>query len=64
MTKHIVVILKRVQKQLDKFSDIIAYPIFDAIKNLQNNPRLMGYKKLKGSDGYLMRVGESPIIYE
>ena len=42
MTKHIVVILKRVQKQLDKFSDIIADPIFDAVTDLKNNPLPMG----------------------
>lgn len=64
MAKYIVVLSKRAQKQLDNFSDLIAQPIFDAINDLENNPRPIGYKKLKGRDGYRIRVGNYRIIYE
>ena len=64
MPKYTVVLSTKAQKQLDKFSDNIAQPIFNAISDLQNDPRPTGYKKLKGRDGYRIRVGNYRIIYE
>lgn len=64
MSKYTIVLSKKAQKQLDKFSDNIVQPIFDAINDLQNDPRPIGYKKLKGRDGYRIRVGNYRIIYE
>ena len=52
------------EKQLDKLSDHIAAPIIVAITNLEENPRPIGYKKLKGRDGCRIRVGNYRIIYE
>lgn len=51
MPKYLIVLSKKAQKQLDKFSDIVAQPIFDALNNLQNNLLPVGYKKLKGRNG-------------
>ena len=55
---------KQTQKTLDKFSDIIAETIFNAIAALAQNPRPKGVKKLKGRDGYRIRVGNYRIIYD
>ncbi len=64
MAKHLIIISKKAQKVLDKFSDHIAEPILEAISNLEDNPTPIGYKKLKGRDGYRIRVGNYRIIYE
>jgi len=64
MAKYIVVLSKIAQKQLDKLSDKIAEPIFDALAGLEKDPRPQGYKKLKGRDGYRIRVGNYRIIYD
>ena len=52
------------QKQLDKLSDNIAEPILEAIGDLEINPRPQGYKKLKGRNGFRVRVGNYRIIYD
>ncbi len=64
MANYIIALSKKAQKQLDKLSDNIAKPIFEAITSLQENPRPQGYKKLKGKLGYRIRVGNYRIIYE
>lgn len=37
MSKYTVVLSKKAQKQLDKLSDNVAQPIFEAILNLEDN---------------------------
>lgn len=54
----------KVQKQLDKLSDTIAEPILEAISNLEENPRPAGNKKLRGRDGYRIRIGNYRVIYD
>ena len=49
---------------MDKLSDNITWPIIEAISGLEQNPRPVGYKKLKGRDGYRIRVANYRIIYE
>ena len=63
MPNYTVVLSKNAQKQLDKLSDAIAEPILKAIAHLEKNPRPQGYKKLKGREGYRIRVGNYRIIY-
>lgn len=64
MPKYTVVLSKKAQKQLDKLSDNIATPIFEAIAGLEENPRPHGCKKLKGRDGYRIRAGNYRVIYD
>lgn len=64
MPKYTAVLSKLAEKQLNKLSDHIAEPIIVAITNLEENPRPIGYKKLKGRDGCRIRVGNYRIIYE
>jgi mRNA interferase RelE/StbE len=64
MPDYVIVLSKKAQKQLDKLSDNIADPILEAIANLEENPRPQGCKKLKGRDGFRIRVGNYRIIYD
>jgi len=64
MAKYTVVLSKKAQKQLDKFPDSVAYPILKAIGDLGGNPRPQGYKKLKGREGYRIRIGNYRVIYD
>ncbi len=64
MPNYTAVLSKKAQKQLDKLPDNIAEPILDAIAGLEENPRPVGYKKLKGRDGYRIRTGNYRIIYD
>ena len=63
MSKYTIVLSRNAQKQLDKLSNQIAKPIINAISELKDNPRPKGFKKLKGRDGYRIRVGNYRIIY-
>jgi mRNA interferase RelE/StbE len=59
-----VVIEKQAQKQLAKISPLDYTKIVAALKDLANDPRPHGYKKLKGRPGYRIRVGDYRIIYQ
>jgi mRNA interferase RelE/StbE len=63
MPKYTVSLTKRAEKQLDKLSENVATPILRAIGALADNPRPHGYKKLKGRDGYRIRIGNYRVIY-
>ena len=51
-------------KQLEKINEPHYSKIKGAITGLTENPRPQGYKKLKGQQGYRIRVGDYRIIYE
>ncbi len=55
MANYIIVLTKKAQKQLDRLSDVVAFPILEAIIDLESNPRPHGYKKLKGINGYRIK---------
>ena len=59
-----VSIEKSVQKTLEKINDPFYSSIKNAILKLAANPRPEGYKKLKGREGYRIRVADYRIIYE
>lgn len=64
MVKYTLAISKTAQKQLNKFTDKIAEPIIQVIQELSENPRPIGYKKLKGRDGYRIRKGNYRVSYD
>lgn len=64
MAEYKVTLSKKAVKSLDKLSNAIAEPIFEAIGNLANNPRPNGCKKLKGREGYRIRVGNYRVLYD
>jgi mRNA interferase RelE/StbE len=55
---------KRAIKALVKINEPYYSNIKEALYNLANNPRPLGYKKLKGRDGYRIRVADYRIIYD
>ncbi len=55
---------KTVEKVLLKINEPYFSKIKSAILSLSNNPRPNGYKKLKGRDGYRIRVADYRIIYD
>ncbi len=55
---------RKVQKILSKIPDPYYSKIKTAILDLGNDPRPKGCKKLKGRDGYRVRVADYRIIYE
>jgi mRNA interferase RelE/StbE len=62
--KYNVIITKAVQKQPQKLPNKIAEHLESDMLELENNPRPYGYKKLKGRDGYRIRLGNYRIIYQ
>jgi len=49
---------------LEKINEPYYSKIKTAILNLAKNPRPAGYKKLKGRDGFRIRVADYRIIYD
>ena len=64
MPYYIIVLSKKAKKQLDKLPNKIVESIFFAISSLEKNPRPIGCKKLKGRDGYRIRIGNYRVIYD
>jgi mRNA interferase RelE/StbE len=55
---------KHALKELAKINEPFYSHIKQAIYSLADNPCPQGYKKLKGRDGYRIRVGNYRIIYD
>jgi mRNA interferase RelE/StbE len=64
MPDYKIVITKTAQKQLNELPYSAAEKLITTIKELAQNPRPSGYKKLKGRDGYRLRKGNYRILYE
>ena len=54
---------RQASKELEKINEPFYSSIKQAIIGLSENPRPNGYKKLKGRDGYRIRVGNYRVIY-
>ena len=59
-----ITIKKKALKVLEKISEPDYSKVKITIYALANNPRPIGYEKLKGRDGYRVRQGNYRIIYE
>lgn len=59
-----VTLRKHAIKALQHINEPYYSQIKAAIYNLANNPRPQGYKKLKGRDGFRIRVADYRIIYD
>jgi mRNA interferase RelE/StbE len=64
MPKYTVLIKKSVQKLLRKMTDELADKLENKMLTLEDNPRPIGYKKLKGRNAFRIREGDYRIIYE
>lgn len=61
---YTVNILRSAQKQLAKIERQEQLLIIAAIRNLANNPRPVGCKKLSGRPAWRLRIGAYRVIYE
>ncbi len=59
-----MVISKRARKDIAALSEQKKERVKKAVYALAENPRPHGVKKLQGSDGYRIRVGDYRVIYE
>ena len=59
-----VTLRKRAVKALEKINEPYYTALKQAIYSLAHNPRPQGYKKLKGRDGYRIKVADYRIIYD
>jgi len=59
-----ITLRKRAVKALEKIDEPYYSNIKRAIYSLADNPRPQGCKKLKGRDGYRIRVAHYRIIYD
>ena len=57
-------ILRHAQKELSKIPNDIYERIKEAIIDLSENPHPSGSQKLRGRDGWRIRIGDYRIIYE
>jgi mRNA interferase RelE/StbE len=62
ISKFRIKLKKRPIKALEKISEPYYSNIKEALFGLAENPRPIGYIKLKGRDGYRIRVGDYRII--
>jgi mRNA interferase RelE/StbE len=58
-----VVLTRAAQKQLDDLPDDIAARITARLENLAADPRPADVKKLKGREGWRIRVGDYRVLY-
>ena len=61
---YTVNILRSAQKQLAKINREDQRRIISAIRDLANDPRPVGSKKLSGRDAWRIRIGDYRVIYE
>lgn len=64
MAKYTVVITKTVQRQLKRLPGNIADKLEQKMIQLEDEPRPLECKKLKGRDAYRIRMGKYRFIYE
>ena len=64
MPDYTITISKTAQRQLDSLPDNTAEKLIAVIQRLAQNPRPVGYKKLRGRDGYRIKRGNYRILYE
>ena len=62
--KYEIIIERSSIKDLQKIPAKDRNNIINAIKQLADNPRPIGAKKLMGRDGFRIRVGHYRVIYE
>ena len=62
--RYSIKIKRTAQKSLAKMSQSLQDRIVEVIKELENEPRPPGCKKLSGRDAWRIRVGDYRIIYE
>jgi mRNA interferase RelE/StbE len=63
MMSYNVFIKKSAEKELDSIPERIQNRIIDRLLILKENPRPKNAKKLRGKDGFRIRIGDYRILY-
>ena len=61
---YTLTILARAKRELSKINTPYFESISEKLLSLRDNPRPHGCKKLRGRDGWRIRVGDYRVIYE
>lgn len=61
---YAVFILRRAQKELAGLPREVYLQVRDAIRELSQEPRPIGCKKLVGREGWRIRIGDYRVIYQ
>ncbi|MCG3203033.1 MAG: hypothetical protein NFCOHLIN_02950 [Gammaproteobacteria bacterium] len=61
---YVVTILRRAQSEMAGLSHEIFPRVRDAIRDLAQDPRPPGCRKLTGRSGWRIRVGDYRVLYE
>ena len=64
MASYKIIVEGRAEKELRKLPAAIRRRIVDAIDSLAHDPRPASSRKMVGSSGFRMRVGDYRVIYE
>lgn len=64
MAGYTILILRRAQKELAQLPGNAYERVRDAIRALGQNPRPPGCLKLRGREGWRIRVGDYRVVYE
>ena len=64
MMSYSVTVQRRAQKQIARFPTNVRDRIESALRALAGNPRPPGCRRLRGEEGWRLRVGDYRIIYE
>ena len=60
---YAVILKQSAEKELDRLSSALHDRIVDRLLALKHNPRPPGAKKLRGREGYRIRVGDYRVLY-
>ena len=61
---YAVEVRRSVQKTISRLDKPLRERLYNALRNLADDPRPYGAKKLSNRDGWRIRVGEYRVIYE
>ncbi len=62
--RYSVIVQRRAQKRIARFPTNVQYRIEASLQTLSDEPRPPGSRKLRGKDGWRIRVGDYWAIYE
>ncbi len=62
--KYSVIIPKSVEKEILSLPNVVIRKVIKEFEKLQGVPRPAGCKKLKGEQGWRVRIGEYRILYD
>jgi mRNA interferase RelE/StbE len=62
-SRYSIRIKKSAEKEMDRLSAVAFKRVAAALLSLESDPRPRGYRKLRGSEQYRIRVGDYRVLY-